>query len=609
MEQMPRSGGSPFNFSSGNDPSDPVFQPLGLNLAKAFPEQLDSTAHFNTSFQRLSTQQNESSNYIYDPGFFEIPWERNVTTSFNNDETIDPHERQSFPAVNSGLFASQADVPLALPTETDLHSQHSYLDSMNHLTESIHRAHLEHAGPNFPVPNAAPNTGLPRRRSRYLIRSSQSSGSPIFIPSQADSDLNPMQRWQESPPEDEPASRSAIISALRSSERRDMKIGSHGAFNGYRRPASLASSNSDTSFSSHQSIRSTRSEASSATQESQKTQRRNQNRVRKTGKRRTAAKDDTNRPFCCTFCCDKFKSKYDWVRHEKSLHLNLEGWVCAPHGGFPISPLTGRQHCVFCYCLEPSLEHLDEHNYGPCSRTRRTFRRKDHLVQHLRLAHRLDKLPVLDEWKTGSVEVTSRCGFCDHRLESWEERVEHLAAHFKKGLTMRHWHGDHDFEPSIAAQVMNAVPPYLLASESISMVPFSATNSNSKDHLAQISSRADGANIRAEGSPKESELQEKDESTAMLTSSLEQLQTNNVPLNTFLEVVTMHLGQFARQNMSQGIIPTDEMFQREARRVLYDSDDPWNQTFADNPEWISNFRRNHYRQNHFSMEPGGHSDQ
>lgn len=186
---------------------------------------------------------------------------------------------------------------------------------------------------------------------------------------------------------------------------------------------------------------------------------RHQNRVRKTGKRRTATEDGANQPFCCTFCCDKFKSKYDWARHEKSLHLNLEDWVCAPRGGCPISTLTGRQHCVFCYCLEPSFDHLDEHNYGPCSKIRRTFRTKDHLVQHLRLAHRLDTLPVPDKWKTGSSIVTSRCGFCDHRLQSWEERVEHLAAHFKKGLTMSNWHGDHDFKPAVAAQVTNAVPP------------------------------------------------------------------------------------------------------------------------------------------------------
>lgn len=32
------------------------------------------------------------------------------------------------------------------------------------------------------------------------------------------------------------------------------------------------------------------------------------------------------------------------------------------------------------------------------------------------------------------------------------------------------------------------------------------------------------------------------------------------------------------------------MLQQEARRVLYDSEDSWNQTIADNPEWLSAFR-------------------
>lgn len=44
--------------------------------------------------------------------------------------------------------------------------------------------------------------------------------------------------------------------------------------------------------------------------------------------------------------------------------------------------------------------------------------------------------------------------------------------------------------------------------------------------------------------------------------------------------------------MLAGIIPTDEMLQRESRRVLYlDGDDDWNQTVADDPEWIHDFRQ------------------
>lgn len=38
-------------------------------------------------------------------------------------------------------------------------------------------------------------------------------------------------------------------------------------------------------------------------------------------------------------------------------------------------------------------------------------------------------------------------------------------------------------------------------------------------------------------------------------------------------------------------IPTDEEIQRQARWILYDDDDPWNQTAADNEEWLSRFKR------------------
>jgi hypothetical protein len=64
-----------------------------------------------------------------------------------------------------------------------------------------------------------------------------------------------------------------------------------------------------------------------------------------------------------------------------------------------------------------------------------------------------------------------------------------------------------------------------------------------------------------------------------------------VPLNTFTGILTQHLSRYARQQMSLGIIPTDEMFQHESRKLLYDSEDSWNQSIADNPAWISAFRQ------------------
>jgi hypothetical protein len=59
----------------------------------------------------------------------------------------------------------------------------------------------------------------------------------------------------------------------------------------------------------------------------------------------------------------------------------------------------------------------------------------------------------------------------------------------------------------------------------------------------------------------------------------------------FADILTRHLARFARQQMMLGALPTDDMFQRESRRVLYqDADDEWNQTVADDPEWIRQFR-------------------
>jgi hypothetical protein len=101
-----------------------------------------------------------------------------------------------------------------------------------------------------------------------------------------------------------------------------------------------------------------------------------------------ADSDEGPRLFQCTFCTDRFKSKYDWSRHEKSLHLSLEKWTCAPLGEVIVDTSTGKRKCVYCDEMDPSEEHLAVHNHTACEekqREDRTFYRKDHLRQHLRL--------------------------------------------------------------------------------------------------------------------------------------------------------------------------------------------------------------------------------
>lgn len=483
------------------------------------------------------------------------------------------------------------------PLPSEHLSQYNKLDQSNSpsLATSSHYQN-RHNGkpistPALPVFPAQANKGLPRRKSRYMIQNIDQQPNAIFIPTTTSSSpADPLERWKESPPEAEAASLSAIQNALHNPSTYSGRNQTHSPldtsvddlFKKNRRPlsraASTASGESGTSASSRRSNRSGLSGWSNGSQPPlDKTAAGvRKNHASTTRQKRSYASKP--RMFCCTFCCDKFKSKYDWARHEKSLHLNLESWTCAPYGGSVILPSTGRTHCAYCNQLDPIPDHLEQHNHGNCQQEIRSFRRKDHLLQHLRLFHRLDTMPLIDNWKTAVTEFPSRCGFCDSRMETWTERADHLSAHFRKGCTMAQWEGDHEFPPEIAAQVRFSVPPYLLDFESRTFVPFSATDGAVNDHLSQMLSRA-------------SFLEAGGESQALTESPEAELQTVPEPqLETYTEVLTRHLSHYAQQMMGNGIIPTDEMFQLEARRLLFDSEDQWNQTMADNHEWLAKFR-------------------
>ncbi|OAQ65860.1 homeobox and c2h2 transcription factor protein [Pochonia chlamydosporia 170] len=391
--------------------------------------------------------------------------------------------------------------------------------------------------------------------------------------------LDPMERWRGSPPESEAASWSAIAGALKEMNRRS---GSRGDFRS-RRTASRAAST--TSFTSAQSSNSSLASAQSSS--SKTSRRRYRNPTKALGRGTGSTKE--RRAFQCTFCCDTFRTKYDWSRHEKSLHLNLEKWICTPHGGAVISNATGRSHCAYCNMLDPTPAHLKTHNHGVCQDTLEphVFSRKDHLFQHLRHVHDLDVMPVVDEWKIDPPPIVSRCGFCNARFETWGDRADHLAQHYREGKTMFDWRGDHCFEPSIASQVRNSLPPYLIGTEARSIVPFSATGSGTKDHLSQM---------QVGHGPWAATPPNVESSTEVSTNSDSKMVRRDGPVASFasyVEVLTSGLARYAQQQMGMGVMPTDRMFQDEARRLLYGTEDAWDQTAADNGEWLSDFRNRH----------------
>ncbi len=170
-----------------------------------------------------------------------------------------------------------------------------------------------------------------------------------------------------------------------------------------------------------------------------------------------------DRLFQCTFCTDcTFATKHDWQRHEKSQHLSLESWTCCFGGGTIATP-TGLV-CAFCDHPNPSTAHLETHNFSACQEKdlkERTFYRKDHFQQHLRLTHESKFQSAMESWRAEIPMVRSRCGFCSATFTTWTARADHLAAHFKCRATMKDWVGDWGFEPHIAALVERVTPPAL----------------------------------------------------------------------------------------------------------------------------------------------------
>ena len=147
---------------------------------------------------------------------------------------------------------------------------------------------------------------------------------------------------------------------------------------------------------------------------------------------------------------------------------------------------------------------------------------------------------------------------------------------------MADWVGDHGFDAATAARVAYALPPYLLADDARSLVPFSATDPASKDHFKQMQERLSQEGALIPGP----QTQAGGPGANMVMPKL--VEDDTV---MFAEVLAQHLGQFARNNIMLGIMPTDEMFQREARRVAFGDEDGWNQTLADNQQWLKGFKQ------------------
>lgn len=278
--------------------------------------------------------------------------------------------------------------------------------------------------------------------------------------------MTPMERWQHSPPEDEPASESAIRSAMAFAP----ADSSQSSWDTSNDENDIFQNNSADDFTSESSVGSRFSHASSDSAAWSYHSGENlpfpllstKSSSRSRKKRTRRQKTQTERRYQCTFCTDTFAAKYDWSRHERSVHLSLESWTCTPelaqtwhtHDQPSSSP-----HCKFCGLSSPPPSHIETHEFDICAtrpQSERTFSRKDHLRQHLRKFHHCATMPDVDMCRVELDNVQSRCGFCGVGLATWTGRTDHLAEHFKGGWRMVQWVGDWGFDQTILSVLRNA---------------------------------------------------------------------------------------------------------------------------------------------------------
>ncbi|KAK6506510.1 hypothetical protein TWF506_011416 [Arthrobotrys conoides] len=411
-------------------------------------------------------------------------------------------------------------------------------------------------------------TETPPPLTKTKLQSTTPSPIPVPAASVAWESMTPLDRWRHSPPDQEPAPLNAIADAvLNVGNKTQNHVSQDWSFfdsSDSSVGTSVGSFGSSISgrLSQSPSIVGSGSDSSGPLKNSRR--RRRRYRPHSPTKASRKSRDaNADRIYQCTFCIDTFKSKYDWTRHESTVHLTLEAWVCHGHQGVYID--DKERKCIFCDVTDPSDTHLEEHNFDKCAKkpeSARTFYRKDHLTQHLRSVHNSKRVTSgMAEWKSKLDQINCRCGFCGERFLLWSQRNAHIAEHFTDGVKIKDWKGCRGLDPSISLLVENAMPPYLIGMEAGSFEPFRPSQG-----------------ILARARPDQE------------SSDQELPQPSNV---NYYEELTAQLSEYIMTARATGTNISDEDIRREARILTYGDDDPWNQTAADNQQWLDYFKQGH----------------
>jgi hypothetical protein len=249
---------------------------------------------------------------------------------------------------------------------------------------------------------------------------------------------NPMQRFLSTSPEDEGISEELVKKAAN----RTTHTSSSMMVNRESKEVDTLST-SDTTFSSNSGSGSSQASIDSVNSRGPRRGRKRQREPTQQVVERVVRKPSNPlKKYQCTFCASDFAQKFDWTRHEESVHFPQKQWICMPGGA--TYDTDDSPCCVFCNEPNPDVGHLETHNSQTCLSTSlpsRTFLRKDKLVQHLTQVHRCCQFPRrIQDWCVPiKRSVTLVCGLCGLILPDWHTRTTHISSHYQAGVDMSKW--------------------------------------------------------------------------------------------------------------------------------------------------------------------------
>lgn len=142
---------------------------------------------------------------------------------------------------------------------------------------------------------------------------------------------------------------------------------------------------------------------------------------------------------------------------------------------------------------------------------------------------------------------------------------------------MKDWKGDRGFDRQIDNLVENDIPAFMIGDQRNTVEPFSASQA---DH------RAEPPKPIFPGESSVTELTER----RMLDTARGFGEVTMQSPHSQGEMKRILLA-YVSEEIRQGRVPSDRQLQRKMSEIMYGPDGEWDQTWADNPQWLDLFRK------------------